>query len=447
MLESTGFSTKVDPHGNVFSPYVLTFSLLINIRKSLRHRVFQNQHSNLSPYGKGPEGKVKEFQERMVQHVTPTALKELKLLQDLKEEEEGDSVVGLEDVLYYIQKAERRMLNLDANDLSQYFPVDIVTSGILRIYEHLCGLKFQESKKSYVWHEDVKEYAVLDAESRKSLGFIYLDLFTREGKYSHACVVPLQPGCDVGNGKSQVPVAALLMSLTKSMSNVRTLLKHSELVTYFHEFGHMMHHVCSRASFARFSGLQVESDFREAPSHMLENWCYERESLKLMSAHCKDPKAEITDGLCNLLKSKRRSFPALRALRNHLFLGSLDLILHTEERVDTELVIRKLYPEVVLGMPMLEGTNLAASTLHLMLGGCDAACYAYLWSEVFAADMFETKFKGNIMNNIVGMEFRNKVFVPGATKDAIQILKDFLGRDPSVDAYLRMNVLNQFDDL
>ncbi|KAH7365650.1 hypothetical protein KP509_18G039500 [Ceratopteris richardii] len=396
---------------------------------------------------KKPE-KVQEFQEKMVEHITPAALRELKLLQDLKEEEEGNSVVGLEDILYYIQKAERRMINLDINDLSQYFPVDTVTSGILKIYEHLLGLKLQESRSRHVWHEDVREYEVFDSEKKACLGIIYLDLFSRrEGKYNHACVVPLQPGCDLDDSCRQVPVAALLMNFTKSATNIETLLKHSELVSYFHEFGHMMHHVCSQASFARFSGLQVESDFREAPSHMLENWCYEKESLKMMSCHCKDPQKEITDGLCNLLKAKRKSFPALRALRNHLFLGTLDLILHTEEKIDTELLIKRLYPEVVLGMPMLDGTNLAASTLHLMSGGCDAACYAYLWSEVFAADMFETKFKGNIMNNIVGMEFRNKVLVPGATKDAVQILKDFLGRDPSVDAYLRINGLNQFDDL
>lgn len=390
--------------------------------------------------------KVKEFHDRMLQHITPTAQKELKLLQDLKEEEEGDSVVGLEDVLYYIQKAERRLLNFDINEINQYLPVEVVTPGLLRIYEHLFGLKFQESERKYVWHEEVREFSVLDSESRQLLGFFYLDLFYREGKYSHACVVPLQPGCDLGNGKRQLPVAALLMSLTKTGSNTPTLLKHSELVTYFHEFGHMMHHVCSHASFARFSGLQVETDFLEAPSHMLENWCYEKESLKLMSGSFKDPKTGILDSMCNILKEKRRSFPALRTLKNHVFVGLFDQILHTEEKVNTELVLRKLYPEVVLGIPMLEGTNLAASTLHLMSGGFDAACYGYLWSEVFAADMFETKFKGNLMNNISGMEYRKKVLAPGATKDAIQILREFLGRDPSVDAFLRLNGLNEFTD-
>lgn len=421
---------------------------VLELRQKLAHLLGYKNWADYSlefTMAKRPE-KVNEFQERMLQQITPIAYKEMKLLQDLKEEEEGDSLVGLEDLSYYMQKAERRMLNFDTNELSQYLPINIVTPGIIKIYENLLGLKFQEKENDTVWHEEVQKYLVSDSETRKVLGIIYLDVFARDGKYTRACVVPLQPGCDVGKGQRQLPVAALLMSLTKSGSNSSTLLKHSELVTYFHEFGHMMHHICSRASFARFSGLQVENDFLETPSHMLENWCYEKETLKMMSAPGKDSKMGITDGICNVLKEKKRSFPALRSLRNHLFLGFFDQILHTEEKVDTELALKKLYAEVVLGMPMLEGTNLAAATLHLMSGGCDTQCYSHLWSEVFAADMFETKFKANLMNNIVGMEYRNKVLAPGATKDAIQILRDFLGRDPSVTAYLRMNGLNHVDD-
>ncbi|XP_057486200.1 probable thimet oligopeptidase [Actinidia eriantha] len=365
-----------------------------------------------------------EFLEELSASLTGLATRELNVLKDLKKKEEGDLPFGIEDLLYYVKRVEEHQLNLDFGALKQYFPVNLVLSGILKICQDLFGLRFDEIADAEVWHSDVRLYSVYDLSSSELLGYFYLDMFSREGKYGHTCVVSLQNGSFV-NGARKVQ---------KEVGGHTGLLRFSEVVNLFHEFGHVVHHICNRASFARFSGLRLDPDFVEIPAQVLENWCYESISMKLLSGFHQDITRPVKDETCKALKRWRCSFSALK-LKQEILYCLFDQIIHSTENVDTVGLFKHLHPKVMLGLPMLEGTN-PASCFPQSAIGCEAACYSRIWSEVFAADMFASKFRDDLSNQFVGMEFRNKVLAPGGAKDPAEILFNFLGRKPSIQAFV-----------
>eukprot|EP01018_Ginkgo_biloba_P002672 Gb_29439 [translate_table: standard] len=379
--------------------------------------------------------KVMEFLDDISQDVSDLAAKELRRLQDLKREEEGEIAFRMEDLQYYMCKAEELELDMDNEIVMQYFPVNIVTPGIFRIYQDLFGLKFERVQGAEVWHPDVCLFSVFDSTSNDLLGYFYLDLYPRDGKCVHACVLALQNSCLSRNDVRQLPVATMVANFSKPTKDNSALLQFSEVVTYFHEFGHVVHHICSRASFAKFSGLRVEADFVEVPSQMLENWCYESAPLKMMTGFYQDIHRPVSDEICRALKQKQNAFCGLKT-KQQILLCLFDQIIHTSEKVDTKALLKDLHPKVMLGIPLLEGTNPAASFLQLAVG-YDATCYSYVWSEVFAADMFVSKFEGDILNRSAGMQYRNKVLAPGGTKDAFDIVHEFLEREPSKEAYMK----------
>ncbi|KAJ7562830.1 hypothetical protein O6H91_03G085800 [Diphasiastrum complanatum] len=379
--------------------------------------------------------KVSKFLEIINMKMSLIAEKELRKLQSLKKAEEENDEFEIGDLMYYIRKAEELEFHLDYDSLKDYFPLEVALKGLLYFQEEILGLKFRKVKYPQAWHPDVLLYVVIDAENGDTIGFFYLDLFSRDGKYKNACVLPLQPSCLRKDGTRQLPVAAMLMSLKKPSNKECTLLEHSEVLTLFHEFIHVMHHVCSCVSFARFSGLRVEDDFVEIPSQIFENWCFERASLEIISGFYKDPKKKLSHELCQTLKRKRQAYAGLLTKRQLLF-SFFDQAIHTCENVNTAAVLRELYMQVMNGISMVNGTNLAASFRHLT-GGYDAAYYGFLWSEVISADIFHTKFKANVLNNIAGKEFRQKVLAPGACVDASKLVQDYLGREPSEEAFVK----------
>ncbi|XP_010248843.1 PREDICTED: probable thimet oligopeptidase isoform X2 [Nelumbo nucifera] len=384
--------------------------------------------------------KVFEFLEEISVNLTDLASKELATLKDLKKKEEGESLFGVEDLLYYMKRVEEQKLDLDLGAVKQYFPVTVVLSGVFKIFQDLFGLRFEEIIDAEVWHGDVRLFSVLDFSSSELLGYFYLDMYSREGKYGHTCVMALQNGSLSQNGSRQIPVALFVSQFQKETEGSPGLLRFSEVVNLFHEFGHVVHHICNRASFARFSGLRVDPDFVEIPGQLLENWCYESFSLKLMSGFHQDITKPIPDEMCKLLKRRRDFFSALK-LKQEILLCLFDQIIHCTENVDTVELFKHLHLKVMLGLPMLEGIN-PASCFPRFAIGYEAACYSRIWSEAFAADIFASKFQDDILNQYVGAQFRNKVLAPGGVKDPVEILAHFLGRDPSIQPYIERKTRN-----
>ncbi|CAN1314184.1 Probable thimet oligopeptidase [Linum perenne] len=397
-------------------------------------------HSNFADYAvdlrmaKTPT-KVFEFLEDISASLTNLATREISVLKDLKRKEEGDLTFAIEDLLYYVKRAEAKQFDLDFKALKQFFPVDLVLSGIFKIVQDLFGLRFEEVGDAEVWHADVSVFSAYDLSSGELLGHFYLDLYTREGKYGHTCVLALQNGAISHNGARQISVALLISRLQKGGENDPCLLRFSEVVSLFHEFGHLVQHICNRAPFTKLSGMCADPDFVELPALLLENWCYEISTLKLISGFHQDITVPIKDETCKSLKRWRYSFSALK-LKQEILYCLFDQIIHSADNVDIVELFKHLHPKVMLGLPMLEGTN-PASCFPRSAIGYEAACYSRIWSEVFAADIFASKFRDdNLLNHHVGIQFRNKVLAPGGSKDPIELLSEFLGREPSIQAFI-----------
>ncbi|KAH0586331.1 hypothetical protein H2248_007575 [Termitomyces sp. 'cryptogamus'] len=385
---------------------------------------------------------VDDFLNDLENKLRPVGIKERAILLALKKKEHEEKGIPFNgefyiwDYRYYDRKYTEETLELDDMLVKEYFPVDVVVPAILAIYQNLLNVRFEAFQGS-TWHPEVQQFTVWEKDAKDESGFIgfcYLDLFPRASKYSHAAVWPLLPGYDLPDGKRSYPIAAMVANLAKPTPEKPALMRHDDVVTFFHEMGHVFHGLLSKTKYARFHGTSVARDFVEAPSQMLENWCWEPKVLEQMSSHYETRKPLSPELIEKIIKSRYVNV-GLFYLRQ-LFFAKFDLKVHTDQEAEDYTGLWNSLREKVSLVKAIKDCP-GQGTFGHITGGYDAGYYGYTYSLVFAADMYATVFKADPLDPTRGMRYRHDILRPGGSREELDSLKAFLGRPPNSDAFLK----------
>lgn len=328
--------------------------------------------------------------------------------------------------------------DLDNRVIAQYFPMEKTIQGLFTIYQTILGLSFKEMKPDNVWHPDVRAIEVTDTATGQLRGFVYLDMHPRPNKYSHACeagaLMAVKTNAADGSEMILPTVCVIICNFKKPTAETPSLLTHREVTTFFHEFGHAMHQVLGATELRSFSGTSTKIDFVEMPSQMFEEWMWDKAMLQKVSAHYQTGEP-LPDELIDNMIAARKLNAALNA-QSQLWLASLALELH-EAGVDKDIdvIIKRLSNKYFPYLDCSRDDHLYANFDHL--AGYNAKYYGYMWSNVFALDMFERFKKEGLLNPSVGHDLVTKVLGRGGSVDPNILLHDFLGREPNQDAFLR----------
>jgi thimet oligopeptidase len=373
--------------------------------------------------GEGPA--IPAFVDRIAEAATePMERDRAVVLERLRQDVPEASELSGADALYYEEQVRREQHDVDAQEVRRYFAFDKVRAGLLEVTGRLFGLRYEPVEDAVVWHQDVVAYDVFptseDDASGESLGRIFLDLHPREGKYKHAAQFSLASGV----GGRQLPEGALVCNFSTG------LMEHDHVVTLFHEFGHLVHHVLGgHVTWSRFSGVATEWDFVEAPSQMLEEWAWDAAILRSFAT---DASGEpIPADLVARMRAADDFGKGLRA-RQQMFYAAMSYWFHVERPADLTAAMVALQ-ERYSPYAYLPGTHMFASFGHL--GGYSSAYYTYMWSLVIAKDLFSAFDPGDLSATAVAGRYRDRVLAPGGTGDAADLVAQFLGRPYTFDAY------------
>lgn len=348
------------------------------------------------------------------------------------EQKQGDKDQALNpwDIDYYARLYKKKYGDFDLEKAREYFPRKKVVTEMLKFYQELLGVKFKEINNKNVWHPTVKTYEIIDGG--KTIAYFYLDLEPREGKYSHQAAMNYRRGYKMDDGSYRRPISVMMGNLTPEKPGVPALLSLKEVVTLFHEFGHVMHGTLTKAMYSSLSGTGVYRDFVEAPSQMLENWVYTDELLNRITSHYKTGK-KIPSEMIKKIKEEKNYNSGIFYARQ-LMLGTYDMNLHTKPKTDPLPYWREISKEYSTFDAIPEDVY-PAQFGHLM--GYSAGYYSYLWSIVFAQDMFSKFQEAGVLNKPLGLKYRHVILEQGNMKEPMDLLKEFLGREPNQEAFLK----------
>lgn len=337
------------------------------------------------------------------------------------------------EISFYDNLLLMRKYQVDQEKIKEYLALDNVLDGLFQTTQHLFGVKYEEVKNAPVWHSDVRMFEV--KQNGTIIGRFYLDLYPRDDKYTHAACFPIRKGKQYSQGY-QVPSAALICNFNTPTEGKPALLTHGQAVTFFHEFGHVLHNMLTKTELAGQSGTSVKRDFVEAPSQIFENWMWNYDVLKLFAKHHKTGEV-LPQGMFEKMLAARNVGSGLKALIE-IFAGTLDMTLHDKFNPAGSKTTTQVLKEVqntILPFPYLEGTNRHASFGHLT--NYAASYYGYMWSKVYAEDMFSVFEKNGIMDPETGMRYRNIILANGGNRDELEMVKEFLGREPNQEAFFK----------
>ena len=394
------------------------------------------QYSLARKMAKTP-GEVISFLNDLAQHARKTARVEFEELQSFASTHHGVRELSAWDITYYSEKLRANKFHLTQEELRPYFPLSQVLQGMFGVVNQLYDLTILPRTDIDIWHPDVRFFDIYDADNVLR-GSFYLDPCSRPhkrgGAWMDECIVRRKTAAGV-----QTPVAYLTCNFTPPIGNAPSLLTHDEVITLFHEFGHGLHHMLTLVDYPGVAGINgVPWDAVELPSQFMENWCWERASLDLISGHYQSG-AKIPADLYDRLYASKNFQSGMQMVRQLEF-AIFDFRLHLEfERPGPEHIqtlVDEVRNQVAVVIP--PGFNrFQHSFSHIFAGGYAAGYYSYKWAEVLSADAFSRFEETGIFDKRTGRAFMHSILEQGGSRDPMELFIEFRGRKPSIEPLLR----------
>ena len=373
------------------------------------------------------------FENRLVKGLTPAVTSDLNSLREIKHRlhpELADTIYAW-DVAYYKKILLDTKYQLNTDEVKEYFEMNQTINGMFEVYHRLLGITVKETHGLPVWYSKVRTFEMWVGS--KKIGNFYFDLYPRKDKYTHFACFGIS-AANIGNGKDILPVAALICNFPEAAPGEPTLIDHSDVIILFHEFGHLVHAMVVRSDIASQPNT-LRADFVEAPSQFLENFCWQYESLKIFAKNYKTG-AVLPESLFNKMKAAQHVLEG-NATMQQVYYGMIDFTF--EDKYDSIRgmnlvdVTKSLYR--VTQIPFPEGSHFIASFTHL--NGYGANYYGYLWSRVFAQDIFSVFTRNGVMDTATGERYRKEILEVAGSQQEMDMLRRFLGREPNSDAFMR----------
>lgn len=389
--------------------------------------------------------KAKEFVNDLRQRVQPFFRKEQEELTEFVRTTFGESVLPLKpwDLAYYAEKMRVALYDFDEELLRPYFPLTSVMQGLFALVEKIFGISVEKRGDLPVWDSSVTAYSAFDTSSKELIGHFYADFAPRENKRSGAWMDTFNAG--IVSDRDPLPHIGLIAgNFTPSSDGKDPLLSHDEVNTLFHEFGHLLHLLCSKSELRGQTMNGVAWDFIELPSQIMENWCWERSALDMFARHVETGE-RIPDELFEKMV-RAKNFRSASALMRQVGLSTMDLAIHTEynrERDGDILSYARAIMQTHSSLPLPEYFSLLTTFTHLFSGSVAYACgyYSYQWAEVLDADAFSRFKTEGILNERVGKEFRDTILSKGDIEPPQELFRKFMGREPRVEPLLERSGL------
>jgi thimet oligopeptidase len=373
------------------------------------------------------------FENDLITKLKPHATIELKELSDLKHAShpELSDTIQAWDFLFYQEKLLDTKYNVNTDEVKQYFEINHTVEGMFHVYEKLFNIQIKQTHDAPVWSPKVTSYEMF--KDGQKIGIFYLDLYPRPNKYTHFETAPIS-AYRIADGKEVLPVSTLICNFPESTPEQPSLLDHQDVVTMFHEFGHLVHSLLGHPRIASQSSFAVKPDFVEAPSQFLENFCWEYEPLKMLARNYKTG-AVMPKELFDRLKKTQHVLGAISYIRQ-VYLGVLDFTYENKYDSIKNRSIIDVFKDVfaIQQIPFPEGSHFICSFGHL--NGYGANYYGYLWSLVFAQDLFSEFQKNGVMDVSTGIRYRKDILEKAATMQEMDMMRNFLGREPNNAAFL-----------
>lgn len=379
---------------------------------------------------------VEEFLFTLAEKSLPVAKKDLQALQKFAVDEHGINDLQAWDVAYYSEKLRQRDYAISQEELRPYFPAERVMDGMFVVVGKLFGITIERIESVDVYHKDVRFYVIKKAGEIQA--YFYFDIYARAKKRGGAWMADCRTR-RLRDGSIQLPVAYLTCNFTPPVGGKPSLLTHQEVTTLFHEFGHGLHHMLTQMTEAAVSGISgVAWDAVELPSQFLENWCWAREVIPMISGHYKTGEPLPNDLLEKMLAAK--NFQSGMQMVRQLEFSLFDFLLHAQysdtNPVDAQDVLDKVRSEVAVMEPPAFN-KFQNSFSHIFAGGYAAGYYSYKWAEVLSADAFSLFEEAGVFDQATGEKFLNTILSNGGSQEPMALFKAFRGREPNTDALLR----------